>query len=127
MSALGITLVINFILLLATYRFYRRSLWLGVFGLTNLSLWIITLYSLSLYPSLDWLRYPFILLVLGVSLMIMLGPISLIMISFYTGIRLLRREGVTPRNLLSLALGGALVFYIFSFLKLVRCCKGIQF
>lgn len=124
MSALGITLVINFILLLATYRFYRRSLWLGVFGLTNLSLWIITLYSLSLYPSLDWLRYPFILLVLGVSLMIMLGPISLIMISFYTGIRLLRREGVTPRNLLSLALGGALVFYIFFFPKISSMLQG---
>lgn len=106
--------------MLFSFRMIRepRSLWIGAF-------FLFFLMSLGFFLSLLIFRFspqiqnrPLILiplvLILGVlSVFILLFPFLLILVFFVQGIRILRREGLRPRNLLSLLFSLLLIVYIF--------------
>lgn len=106
--------------MLFSFRMIRepRSLWSGAF-------FLFFLMSLGFFLSLLIFRFspqiqnrPLILiplvLILGVlSVFILLFPFLLILVFFVQGIRILRREGLRPRNLLSLLFSLLLIVYIF--------------
>ncbi|MCI1645054.1 MAG: YdcF family protein [Olsenella sp.] len=94
----------------------QRSLWYGLSFIVSVSATAIALemvllqvFSLESHPIAEQIN----LVVVGVLAAALLAfPIALVIALVATGIRLIRREGANPRNMLSLGLGVLMVAYV---------------
>lgn len=96
----------------------RRSLWLGFFfvlaaGSLFLGLLVPGLLVLDHEYQLDALTLLLVILGLILLLALLMAPLSLVVVFYYSGFRLIRREGVSLTNLLSLSVGTAMLVSLF--------------
>lgn len=94
----------------------ERTLWLGFWALAGAAS-LVVLVEVLLVGYLPLGDHPLAqtanLVVLGILLVMLLAfPVVLVVTLIVTGVRLIRREGVRPANLLSLGLGVAMVAYV---------------
>ena len=112
----SITTIIVFVLMLI---FYRRTILIGgMFVLSMVSTGILLLYFKSVTKVLFTSTAGSILLLLIggiIILMMLMGPVLISLVFLVSGAKLLKREGVSFRNLLSLMVGIMLIgSFIFS-------------
>lgn len=106
-------------LFIANMLIERRSLWSGVtLGLACASTLIFLLISIETSPlqhRLPWLNAILYLVLVGIIMLLLTGPLLLEITFLYNGIKLLRREGLSLTNALSLGLAIAIPLYLIWF------------
>lgn len=101
------------------YFYERRTLLLGFsFFLAGLFFIIALFFLVNKY---EWIRDSQLIFIIGypiiivVAMLIIFSPVILLTVFIYNGVKLLKREGISFRNLLSLFMGMMILSYIFIF------------
>lgn len=100
----------------------RRTLWSGItFGLASLFTLIYLIISLENSPLLQqftWINTLLLLFISAIAILLLMGPLLLELTFLYNGIKILRREGISLKNALSLGIAIMIPLYLFFFPKL---------
>lgn len=101
------------------YFYERRTLLLGFsFFLAGLFFIIALFFLVNKY---EWIRDSQLIFIIGypiiivVAMLIIFSPVILLTVFIYNGVKLLKREGISFRNLLSLLIGMLILSYMFVF------------
>ncbi len=97
------------------YLWERRSLWTGMAFLTTCGGLFLLLALLSPQDGSGVIPLLLLLVILPLGFLVITGPFMLILVCLYNGIKILRREGLSLRNSLSLALGLGIVAFLILF------------
>lgn len=111
--------LLSIALFIANLVIERRNLWSGfTFGLASGSTFLYLLISMEMseaFKNLFWLRTIIMIIVVAIAMTLLAGPLLLNLTLIYNGVKILRREGFSFRNMLSLGMGIIIPLYLIIF------------